>query len=232
MAVTIKTQKEIEILREGGKRHAFILNEVAKKILPGVSTLELDDYAKKLVEEGGDTPAFLNYKPYGARRPYPASLCVSINDEIVHGIPNENPKILKDGDIVSIDLGLNHKGLITDMALTIPVGKISKEAKKLIAVTKKALSAAIVAAQAGGRTGDIGFVVEQEVKPLGFGIVRELSGHGVGYSVHEDPYIPNFGEKGKGVLLRPGMVIAIEPMVNIGGEKIKLGEDGYTYKTF
>lgn len=229
--ITIKTKEEIEILREGGKRHAYILNEIAKSVFPGVSTLTLNNLADKLIKEGGDTPAFLNYKPYGAKRPYPASLCVSINDEIVHGIPNENPKILKEGDIVSLDLGLTHKGLITDMAITVPVGEVRKEIKELLEVTKKALFKGIKMARGNARTGDIGFAIQSFVDPYGFGLVRELSGHGVGYKVHEDPYVPNFGVKGKGEKLVPGMVIAIEPMVNLGTEKIVLDSDGYTYKT-
>lgn len=231
MAISIKTESEIEVLREGGRRHAFILSEIAKAVLPGVSTKDLDDLALKLTLEGGDKPAFLNYKPYGAKRPYPASLCVSINDEIVHGIPNENPKILKEGDIVSLDMGLIHKGLITDMAVTVPVGKIDKESKELLSVTKKSLAIGIKSAKGGGTTGDIGFAIESLVKPYGFGIVEELAGHGVGYKVHEDPYVPNYGKKGEGAELRPGMVIAIEPMLNLGTKNIVLDSDGYTYRT-
>ncbi|MEO8637532.1 MAG: type I methionyl aminopeptidase [Candidatus Taylorbacteria bacterium] len=229
--VSIKTKKDIEILREGGKRHALILNEIANRVTSGIATNELNDLANTLIAEGGDTPAFLQFKPYGAKRPYPASLCVSINDEIVHGIPNEKPKILKEGDIVSLDLGLMHNGLITDMAVTIAVGKIGKESKKLLTVTKKSLDAGIKAAKRGNHVGDIGFAVQSAILPYGFGIVRELSGHGVGHKVHEDPYVPNFGEKGKGEELVPGMVIAIEPMVNMGSEKIMLDDDGFTYRT-
>ncbi len=229
--ITIKKKEEIEILKEGGKRHAFILKEIAKAALPGVSTAALNDLAEKLITEKGDTPAFLHYKPYGAKRPYPASLCVSVNDEIVHGIPNEGPKILKDGDIVSLDLGLKHGGLITDMAITVAVGKISKDAEKLLKVTEEALYAGIKAAKLGSTVGDVGFAIESVINPHGFGIVRELAGHGVGYKVHEDPYVPNFGKKGEGEKLMSGMVIAIEPMVNLGGDEITLDDDGYTYRT-
>lgn len=230
--ITIKTKEDIAILREGGKRHAFILNELAKKVAPGISTKELEDEALRLIREGGDEPAFLNYKPYGAKRPYPASLCVSINDEVVHGIPNEEPKILQEGDIVSLDLGVKHKGLITDMAVTVPVGKVSEEAAKLLQVTQEALMLGIKAAKGGKTVGDIGAVIERFVAPFKYGIVEELSGHGVGYSVHEDPYVPNVGDKNTGARLQPGMVIAIEPMLNIGSRKVKLSKDGYTYKTF
>ena len=219
-------------MREGGKRLAFILNEVAKIVRPGVSTRELDVLAHKLSVQGGDKPAFLDYKPYGAKRAYPASLCVSINDEVVHGIPNENePKILKEGDIVSLDMGIIHKGLITDSAITVPVGKINKKARELLNVTREALDIGIQMARAGNTVGDIGFAIENFVKPYGFGVVRELAGHGVGYKVHEDPYVPNYGRRGEGEILRPGMVIAIEPMINEGTPDIKLDPDGYTYRT-
>jgi methionyl aminopeptidase len=231
MAIIIKTKEEIEILREGGKRHAFILAELAKMVKPGVSTQALEDSANKLIADGGDTAAFLNYKPYGARRPYPASLCVSINDEIVHGIPNEGEKILCEGDVVSLDLGLVHKGMITDSAVTVPVGKVDSDSKALLSDTKKALMLGIKAARGGGHVGDIGAAIEGYARPRGYGIVRELAGHGVGRAVHEDPYVPNYGEVGTGDELVPGMVIAIEPMLNIGTERIKLDKDGYTYRS-
>lgn len=229
--VTIKTKEEIEILREGGKRHAFILSEIAKKVAPGVSTQELEDLARRLIKEGGDTASFLNYTPHGAKRAYPAALCVSINDEIVHGIPNENPIILKEGDVVSLDLGLTHKKLITDSAVTIGVGKLADEDKKLIEHCKEALFIGIKAAKGGNHVGDIGFAIELFAKPLGYGICQGLAGHGVGHKVHEDPFVPNEGRKGQGELLRPGMVIALEPMLTLGTDRIVLGNDGYTYKT-
>jgi methionyl aminopeptidase len=231
MAIRIKTPEDIENLREGGKRHAAILRAVAKAAKPGVATRALEDLAMKLIVEGGDTPAFLDYKPYGAKRAFPASLCVSINDEVVHGIPNEGDKVLKEGDIVSLDLGLIHNGMITDSAVTVAVGKVSPEAKELLKATSKALDIGIKAAWGGNTTGDIGAAIEAFVLPQGFGIVRELAGHGVGYKVHEDPYVPNYGKAGEGEKLVPGMVIAIEPMLNAGGEKLKLDADGYTYKT-
>jgi methionyl aminopeptidase len=231
MAIRLKSPEDIAIMREGGKRHAFILKEVAKAVAPGVSTKELDDLAARLIVEGGDTAAFLNYKPYGAKRPFPASLCVSVNDAVVHGIPNEEPYILQEGDIVSLDLGLVHKGLITDMAITVPVGKIDKESAALLKTTKKALDLGVKAAKAGNTTGHIGEAVESFVAPLGYGIVEELAGHGVGYEVHEDPYVPNYGAAGDGEELAPGMTIAVEPIVNEGGAKIFLDKDGYTYRT-
>lgn len=229
MVVIIKTEKEIEILREGGKQLAFILAEVAKKVKPGVSTKELDDYAYKLIIDGGDKPAFLNYQPSPRDKPYPATLCVSVNNEIVHGIPKNN-KILKEGDIVSLDLGLNHKGLFTDHAVTVPVGKISKKDQKLIDDTKKALEIGIWASRNGATTGDIGHAIETFVAKR-YGIVRGLAGHGVGKYVHEDPHIPNYGKSGKGEKLVTGMVIAIEPMINNGGDSIVSDKDGWTIKT-
>jgi methionyl aminopeptidase len=229
--VIIKTKEEIETMRECGKRHAFILAEIAKKVVAGVSTQELEDFARQLVKEGGDTPSFLNYTPKGAKRPYPAALCVSVNDEIVHGIPNENPVILKDGDIVSLDLGLTHKGLITDSAITVGVGEVSPKDKKMIEHCKEALAIGIKAAKGGNHIGDISNAIESFARPLGYGICSGLAGHGVGYKVHEDPFVPNEGRKGTGELLKPGMVIALEPMITQGTDRIVLSENGYAYKT-
>ncbi len=228
--VIIKTKEEIEILREGGRRLGFILAEVAKMVRPGVSTKELDDYALKLIRENEDEPAFLNYKPERAPYPYPASLCTSVNDEVVHCEPKKD-RILKEGDIVSLDLGLKHKGMFTDHAITVPVGKVNRETAKLLEVTQRALAAGIKAAQPGNTVGDIGYAVEQVVKPYGYGIVHELAGHGVGRKIHEDPYIPNYGKKGTGEKLRPGMVIAIEPMLNLGKADVIFDEKGYTVRT-
>lgn len=229
--ITIKTKEEIDILREGGKRHAYILTELAKMVKPGLSSWDLESRAVELIKEGGDSSAFLNYKPYGAKRPYPATICVSVNDEVVHGIPNETEKILNEGDIVSIDLGLVHRGLITDAAVTVPVGKISPELEKLIKITEQSLYAGIKMAKDGKKTGDIGQVISRFAYANNFGLVEELAGHGVGYSVHEDPYVPNYGEAGKGDVLKAGMVIAIEPMFNLGTKSIVLDRDGYTFRT-
>ena len=231
--IIIKTKEEIEILREGGKRLATILYKVKDIVKPGVSTKDLDLYAEKLIREMGDVPAFLNYRPAGAEKPFPASLCVSVNEEVVHGIPSED-KILKEGDIVSIDLGLKHKGLFTDMAITVGVGAVSPASQKLMDTTEQALQVGIDAALGGNRVGDIGHAVESFVrsrKGVTYGIVEVLSGHGVGRAIHEDPYIPNFGKAGKGEKLVPGMVVAIEPMLNNGTKNVTLDEDGYTFRT-
>ena len=231
MAITVKTKREIATLREGGKRLAGILQQLVKEVHPGVSTNALNTFAEKLIADGGDIPSFLGYAPSGAKRPFPAALCVSVNDEVVHGIPNEGEKLLKEGDIVTLDAGLIHGGLFTDSAVTLGVGKLDAKARKLLDTTKKALAVGIKAVRAGATTGDVGFAIEEFVKPHGFGIVRDLAGHGVGYAVHEEPFVPNFGKKGEGVVLKEGMVIAIEPMLNEGGAAVKLDSDGYTYRT-
>lgn len=232
--IIIKTPEEIEIIREGGKHLATVLYSLKDKVAPGVSTKDLDLYAEKIIRDLGDTPAFLNYRPEGASTPFPATLCVSINDEVVHGIPNKN-RILKEGDIVSLDLGIKHRGLFTDMALTVPVGKIDSRNLKLLKITEKSLKAGIEAAQAGSTVGDIGHAVESFIRAKQdgekYGIVEVLSGHGVGKYIHEDPYIPNFGKKGTGVKLVPGMIIAIEPMVNLGTKNVTIDNDDWTFRT-
>ena len=229
--ITKKTPEDIAILKEGGKRHAHILSVISRMVDVGVSTNALNEKAMELIREGGDVAAFLHYTPEGAKRPYPAALCVSVNDEIVHGIPNENPAILKDGDVVSIDLGLSHMGLITDAAVTIGVGKVSAEDRKLIEGTKEALYAGIKEARGGGRLGDIGAAIEAVAKRLSLELAEGLAEHGVGYEVHEDPYVPNTGIAGKGEKLVAGMVIAIEPMLVQGKGAIVLEKDGYTFRT-
>lgn len=229
--INIKTQDDIEKLREGGSKLAYVLKETAKIIAPGVSTYDINEYAHKLMKEEGGVPAFLNYTPEGAKRPYPAALCVSINDEVVHGIPNENPTILKEGDIVTIDGGLIYKELITDHAITLPVGEVSKETRRLLDVTREALSSGIKEAREGNRVGDISAAIEAHAKKASFSVIKGLAGHGVGYDVHEDPFIPNEGRKGTGEILKSGMVIAIEPMFALGTGNISLLSDGYTYVT-
>jgi methionyl aminopeptidase len=228
--IIIKTDSEIERLRKGGPVLAGILRAVAKKVVPGVTTGELDQYAYKMIKEAGHTPAFLHYKPEGADFPYPASLITSVNAEVVHGIPGK--KVLKEGDIIALDLGLNYEGVFLDHAITVPVGGITTpKDKELIAVTEQALYKGIEAIVPGATVGDIGHAIESFVKPYKLGIVRTLSGHGVGRAIHEDPYVPNYGRPGKGAKLEPGMVIAIEPMLTRGSEDIVTMRDGYTLKT-
>lgn len=230
MAIIIKTKEEIKILREGGKRLATVLYKIKEIVKPGISTKDLDNYAFKLIKDIGDEPAFLNYHPEGASFAYPASICISVNNEVVHGIPNVK-KILQEGDIVSLDLGLKHDGLFTDMALTVPVGEVSAASAKLVKITEEALDVGINVARGGNRVGDISYAIESFVRPHRYGIVEVLSGHGVGKHIHEDPYIPNFGKANTGVKLVSGMVVAIEPMLNNGTKDIILDKDGYTFHT-
>jgi len=218
-------------MQEGGRKHAQILSELKSLIAPGVSTLILEETAVALIKASGGKPAFLGYKPTGARRVFPAALCVSINNEIVHGIPNEAERILKEGDVVSLDLGFSYKDLITDVAVTVPCGAVDDEGRELIQATKEALEAGIRAALPGNHIGDIGAAISAVVKKTKFSLAKDLAGHGVGYSVHEEPYVPNVGEKGEGVKLLPGMVIAIEPMINAGSRDIRVLRDGYTIVT-
>ncbi len=230
--IKYKTEEEIAIMREGGKIHARILKEVAKKVKPGVKTSELNSYAEQLIDEAGCIASFLGYQPYDAKKPYPAALCVSINEEIVHGIPNEGGgRILFEGDIVSLDMGLTYNGLITDASVTVPVGKISDDAATLIRATHEALDAAIKAMRPHGHIGDIGDAVIHVAMKYDFGVIEGLSGHGVGYSVHEEPFVPNKAERGEGPELREGLVIAIEPMLSLGSREIKRLSDGYTFIT-
>jgi len=235
MGIRYKTEEEIATMREGGKIHAMILKEVAKKVKVGVKTDELNAYAEQLIDEAGCTASFLGYQPADAKRPYPASLCVSINEEIVHGIPTEGDgksgRILFEGDIVTLDLGLTYKNLITDAAITVSVGKIDKRGEELIRATKEALDKGISAMRVGGHIGDIGAAIMEVAVRHDLGVVEGLSGHGVGYSVHEEPFVPNKAKRGEGPELRPGMVIAIEPMFSLGSRIIKKLSDGYTYIT-
>jgi methionyl aminopeptidase len=228
--VLIKNKEELEILKEGGRRLAFVMSELIKKTKVGISTIELDELAYDLIKKQEGEPAFLNYKPEKKSKPYPASVCVSINEDIVHCVPTKE-RIIKDGDIVSIDLGMKYKNLITDMAHTIGVGVVDKTGKKLMEMTKTALLSGIKEAKVGNYIGDIGFAIEQIANENNFSIFQELVGHGVGYKLHEEPFIPNFGKKGSGEKLKEGMVLAIEPMIGEGGGKIITGQDGFTYKT-
>ena len=229
MAIIIKTKKEIKLLRESGRRLSIVLDKIIDKVKTGVTTQELNMLAIEIIRNMGDSPAFLGYKPYGADVPYPAALCVSVNDEIVHGIPKDIK--LKNGDIVGLDIGINHKGMITDMAKTVRVGEIDNSASNLMEATESALDAGILAAKGGNKIGDISNAIQQVAKKNNVSIVEGLGGHGVGRSVHEDPFISNFGKKNTGATLKPGMVLALEPIFNEGEKEIFLSKDGYTFKT-
>lgn len=233
MAGTIKTKKEIDILRIGGAKLAMILESVLKQAKPGISTLALDRLGESLIFEFGGKPSFKGYKIKESKISYPGSLCISVNDEVVHAIPKED-KFLKEGDVVGFDIGMKwpaQEGLFTDMAVSIGIGKISERAKKLIEVTARALEIGIEKVRDGVRTGDIGNAIQKYLEKNNLGIIRELAGHGVGYKVHEEPYIPNYGKPGTGAELKEGMVIAIEPMATLGDYKVKLQEDDWTFKT-
>lgn len=223
--IYLKDKKDILLLREGGKRLAKVMRILRQEAKPGVSAAFLDKLAYELIKKYGGQPSFLNYQPDFALKPFPNSLCVSLNEVIVHGVPKKEI-ILKSGDIVSLDLGMKFEGLFTDMAITFGLGKIKPEEKKLIETTRGALREAIKAAKAGNTLGDIGYVIEHYALKNGFVVIRDLVGHGVGYAVHEDPPVFNYGQKGKGLKLEPGLVIAIEPMLTFDNGSIQEMSDG------
>ncbi len=213
-------------MAEGGRRLGAVLQRLRSEVRPGVTTLSLDRVARKIITEGGDTPAFLNYRPEGARRAYPYTLCASVNDVVVHGQPSNY--VLRDGDIVKLDLGLKHEGFYLDAAITAAVGKVPAEDKKLMAVTEESLYAGIKEAKPGNTLGDIGYAIERVVRKHKFSIAEGLTGHGIGRALHEDPTVFNFGDRGTGVKLVSGMVIAIEPMVTVGaGAIVQLKDESY-----
>jgi methionyl aminopeptidase len=222
--------QEIKDLKEGGKILAIILNMVASKVRAGVSAFELDQLAETEIIKAGGKPSFKNYRAQPGDPPFPATLCVSLNNEVVHGIPTKE-KILKDGDVVGLDIGMVYKGLYTDMAVTVPVGKVADKYLKLIQAATEALEAGLSQIKPGNFTGDVGFAIESVAKQYGFSSVRELVGHGVGKSVHESPEVPGFGKKGSGTKLMTGMVLAVEPMLNEGGWKVSFKPDGWTIVT-
>lgn len=220
----IRNEKDIENLREGGRRLGEILNKCAQKAAVGVSLQELDAYAQELIKENGDKPSFMGY----GKPPFPGALCLSVNSGIVHGIPNDY--VLKEGDILKIDGGIWHEGLCTDSAITVGIGKIAQEDQELIWATQEALDAQIAVAVAGNTIGDIGHAAEAVAKKHDYGYPKELGGHGVGLAVHEKPFIFNYGQPGKGEELEEGMVIALEPMFARGEGKIELANDGWLYE--
>ncbi len=223
MSKLIKSEKQIENIRKSGEILSSVLKKLAKEVKPGVKPIDLDALSRKLIEEAGGTPAFLGYKPEGALHPFPFALCSSVNDVIVHGRPSDTA--LKEGDIITLDLGVDWRGGISDAAITVPVGKISKDSQLLIELTRGALNKAIEQVKPGKTLGDIGHAVEKTVRLGGMSVVDGLTGHGVGEKVHEDPVVYNFGEPNTGMELEAGMVIAIEPMVAIGGSAIKQQRD-------
>lgn len=243
VSVTIKTGEEIKVLREGGRRLAKILALVVKEAKSGVSTLTLDRLAESLILVSDGRPSFKGHQGRSEKEPFPAVLCTSVNDELVHGIPKQE-SILKEGDILGLDIGMewpvgqnqkakskNQKGLYTDMAVTVGIGKISDEAERLLRVTSEALGIGIREVKPGVRLGDVGYVIQKHLEKNKLAVIRDLAGHGVGYAVHEEPLVPNFGKPGTGLEIKKGMVLALEPMATLGGREIKLASDGWTFKT-
>ena len=221
--IPIKTAPEIQRMRAAGRLSAEILAEVAAAVRPGMTTGELDAFAAERMQARGVTSAFFGYGGF------PGHTCISLNDEVVHGIPG--PRVINAGDLVSVDLGVVAEGFIGDNATTVIVGAAAPEDVRLCAATREALAAGIAAARAGNRVGDIGHAVQRVAEAAGFSVVRDYCGHGVGRKLHEDPQIPNFGAPGQGPVLKPGMILAIEPMVNQGGCAVAVHADGWTVKT-
>lgn len=218
-----KSVEEIELIRESSLILSKTLGEIAKVIGPGKTTKSLNDLAETFIRDQGGVPAFLNYSGF------PYSLCISVNDQVVHGFPGDY--VMKEGDLVSVDCGVIYKDHYSDSAYTFAIGEVSEELKQLMKVTKECLALGIEKAVAGMRTGDIGFAVQQHAEKHGYGVVKELVGHGVGKKLHEKPEVPNYGKRGTGTKLEEGMVIAIEPMINLGRAGVKFWDDGWTVST-
>ncbi|HPC00748.1 MAG TPA: type I methionyl aminopeptidase [Syntrophales bacterium] len=222
--VFLKRPEEIERLRASNRIVAEVLARLRESVVAGVTTLELNRLSEEMARSRGAVPAFKGY------RGYPYALCVSVNDEVVHGMPSAK-RVLKEGDIVSIDFGVFYRGYCGDAAITVPVGVVSEEARRLMRVTEESLYRAVDQARVGNRLGDISYAVQDHVERAGFSVVREFVGHGIGREMHEDPQIPNFGRKGRGIVLKAGMVLAIEPMVNAGSYEVRVLADGWTAVT-
>ena len=228
--IKIKSAEEINLMRIAGRVTAEVLMIMRENVKPGISTGELDKLAEDHIRKNNGIPAFKNYRPSLSMTPFPGTICASINEEIVHGIPSYD-RILQEGDILSVDVGACINGFFGDAACTYPVGEISAERQKLLNATEEALNLAIKAAISGNTVGDIGWAVESYIKPLGFGIVRDYTGHGVGKKLHEAPQVPNYGLPNNGVTLQTGMTIAIEPMIMAGNEETKTADNGWTVLT-
>lgn len=222
--VELKSAEELAIMRDAGRIVAEILDELEKTVAPGVTTWDLDQLAERLIAQKGAKPAFKGYHGF------PAVLCASINDEVVHGIPSKKRK-LQEGDLMKLDFGVKYQGYYGDSARTVPVGKVSAEAQKLVQATRDALFRGIDQMVSGARIGDVGFAVQSYVEENGFSVVRDFVGHGIGKALHEAPQVPNYGEPGAGMRLRPGMVLAVEPMVNQGHHHVKVLDDDWTAVT-
>ena len=221
--IIIKSASELALMRQAGRIVATVLQTLSRELKPGLRTKELDSLTAREVARAGARPSFLGY------RGFPANLCVSVNDEIVHGIPGE--RVLREGDLVSLDFGAIFNGFQADAAITVPVGKVSPEVTELVEVTRSALSTGIKAARSGNRIGDISAAIQNHAESYGFSVVREYSGHGIGRALHEEPQVANFGLAGHGLMLRPGMTLALEPMVNIGSWQTRVADNHWTVLT-
>ena len=226
--IPIKTRREIALMREASHHVAEILLELREMVRPGITTLELDRHAEKAIKERGVESSFKGYDPHGLPK-YPAVLCVSVNDEIVHGIPGS--RVLREGDVVGVDFGVSVDGFHGDSAVTVPVGEIDEEVQGLLDTTREALHRGIEMMRCGNRLSDIGHAVQQRVECNSFSVVRVFAGHGIGRRLHESPWIPNYGVPGRGPRLMPGMVLAIEPMVNVGSPDVRMLDDEWTAVT-
>jgi methionyl aminopeptidase len=226
----IKTEEEIELMRESSRIVSMVLGELSNYMVPGISTLRLDEIAYTFIKDHHAEPAFLNYKPHSSKTPYPYTLCVSVNEYVVHGLPKKDV-ILKEGDIVSIDCGVKYQGYYGDSAYSFKVGEVKPEVQKLLDVTYECLELGIKKAVHGNRVGDIGYEVQTHAEKYGYGVVRDLVGHGIGTSLHEAPEVPNYGSRGKGMMLVEGLTIAIEPMINMGTKRLVLDKDGWSLST-
>ncbi len=221
--ITIKSEREIEIMRRSGKITARTIELLIASVKPGMTTADLDAIAEKSIRAGGGVPTFIGYNGY------PSSICASVNDEVVHGMPG--PRVLQEGDLLSIDIGTTFEGYVSDSAITVPVGRVSESAQRLMRVTQECLMLGIAEMQIGRHVGDIGAAVQAHAEAAGYGVVRALVGHGVGKKMHEDPQVPNYGTRGKGAALRSGLVLAVEPMITEGTHEVETLEDGWTVVT-
>jgi methionyl aminopeptidase len=223
--IHVKSNSELKKMRQAGRIVAEVLERMRERVAPGVTTGELNELAEAVIRGHGAIPSFKGYPPGGAH-PFPAAICASVNEELVHGIPG--PRVLREGDIISIDVGAIYEGYHGDAAVTLPVGEIDEEARRLLEVAEGALYAGIAQARAGNRSGDISAAIQAYAEGHGYNVVREYTGHGIGRRMHEDPQVPNFGEPGRGTLLRPGMTIALEPMLLSGDYRVRVLEDNWT----
>lgn len=230
MKITIKTPEEIELLRNAATLVSRTLAEVGKRLRPGVNTLELDTIAETFIRDHGGVPAFKNYKPSFSRTPYPFTLCMSVNDEVVHGFPSQE-RVLQAGDILAADCGVMMDGYYGDSAYTFAVGEVKPEVRQLLDTTYEALDIGLEHATHGTRLGTLSNAIQAHVEDKGYGIVRDMVGHGIGRNIHEPPEVPNFGRKGTGLRLKAGMVLCIEPMINLGAGSIYTEDDGWTIRS-